>query len=317
MAHRRRRINASYGRPVSQFIAAYDCSKLAQQKRLTSAESPPPQRHRSPLASIQPSATHSNKSNAFPHRRSTSVRPSVLFQGRPRAHSITQTETVFKAAVHSNPYLASRCRTLKSQTGHLKQKLEELTASIEELQPEHSAMDWAASAGTIIYVPVRVTKDNEAPRASPALPEVKGPEGSTFPDASQYLRKPENGLGLGRATVLSSDMDHEQTQAQPNVFQPACSGWNPAFGTRVVPQSGSTTELAGQNWTHPCASTYSLDHLGGRHMTATGMAISDARRPRNPETAPLPNQSGPPRHAYAEDERPEESGWGRQLNSIV
>jgi hypothetical protein len=124
-------------------------------------------------------------------------------------------------------------------------------------------MDWAASAGTIIYVPVRVTRDNEAPRASPALPEVKGPDGSFFPDASQYYRKPENGPGLGRAAELSWDVDHQQTHPQPNVFQPTSGGWNPAFGTTVASQPGSTTEPAGQSWTNPCASTYSFDNLGG------------------------------------------------------
>lgn len=81
---------------------------------------------------------------------------------------------------------------------HLQHTIEDLSAVIDELQPEHSAMDWASTAGTVIYVPVRVNQENEAPRAAPAHPEVQGPEGSTFPDASPSFRGTDNAFGLGR-----------------------------------------------------------------------------------------------------------------------
>lgn len=66
--------------------------------------------------------------------------------------------------MHHNPYLATRCRTLKPQTVQLKRTLEKLPALVEELQPEHTAMDWAASAATVIHVPVHATRDDEPPR---------------------------------------------------------------------------------------------------------------------------------------------------------
>jgi hypothetical protein len=91
---------------------------------------------------------------------------------------------------------------LKSQTAHLKQRLEDLITSIEELQPEQSAMDWAASAGTVVYVPYPVAKDNEALKASLAPPQIKGQAGSTFSDALQYFGK-TNPFRPGNETNIS------------------------------------------------------------------------------------------------------------------
>lgn len=88
--------------------------------------------------------------------------------------------------MHHNPYLATRRCTLKSQTAQLKRTLEELPALVEELQPEHTAMDWATSAATAIHVPVPTTRDDEPPRMDPVHPEVKAQEGVTFHDMSQY-----------------------------------------------------------------------------------------------------------------------------------
>ena len=135
-----------------------------------------------------------NNSNVFRRSRSSSIRLIAQHRLSQRAHSISRTASTFKASIHNNPFLANRCRVLKSQTAHLKQRLEELITSIEELQPEQSAMDWAATAGTVVYVPYPVVKDNEAPKASPVPPEIKGPVGSTFPNALQYFGK-TNPLG--------------------------------------------------------------------------------------------------------------------------
>jgi hypothetical protein len=253
---------------------------------LSPAESPPP-RHSSPLPHTHNHARDGNYSHAFPRRRSTSIRPNALFQRRPRAHSITGAAPAFKASIHNNPYLASRCRTLKSQIAHLKQKLEELMAVIEELQPEHSAMDWAASAGTIIYVPVRVTKDNEAPRASPAPPEVRGPEESTFPDVSQYFGKTDGAFGSGRATDVSVDMGGQQGLLQRDVLQPTSRSWEAACEMGTAAQTGSAAEPPIQVWTSPFVPTFSCGSLGGQPATATtGIGVDEAARPRNTDTAP-------------------------------
>lgn len=67
------------------------------------------------------------------------------------------------------------CRSLKSQIAQLKRTLEELSVSVEKLQPEHTAMNWAFPAGTVIYVPVRATRSDEPSRVDLAHPEVKGP----------------------------------------------------------------------------------------------------------------------------------------------
>src|SRR5579871_592881 len=50
-------------------------------------------------------------------------------------------------------------------------------------------MDWAASAGTVVYVPYLVAKDNEAPKASLGSQEIKSSAGSTSPDALQNFGK--------------------------------------------------------------------------------------------------------------------------------
>ena len=119
-----------------------------------------PQRYRSyrPHSLIM----RGNDSHIFKRRHSSSMPVPRLLQRRPRTQSIHRTATDFKASIHNNPYLTNRCRTLKSQTANLKQKLEELIASVDELQPDYWAMDWAASAGTVIYVPYPVASDNEA-----------------------------------------------------------------------------------------------------------------------------------------------------------
>jgi hypothetical protein len=113
---------------------------------------------------------------------------------------------------------------LKSQTAHLKQRLEELITSIEELQPEQSAMDWAASASTIVYVPYPVAKDNEPPKTSLAPPQIKGPA-STFPDALQYFRK-TNPFRFGNETNVSGTTGYGQApvKSQPQSYQPTNSG---------------------------------------------------------------------------------------------
>ena len=86
--------------------------------------------------------------------------------------------------MHHNPYLAPRCPTLNPQTAQLKRTLEELPALVEELQPDHMATDWAASAATVVHVPVHTTRDDEPPRVDPVHSEVKAQEGVTFHDMS-------------------------------------------------------------------------------------------------------------------------------------
>src|SRR5207248_2414707 len=76
----------------------------------------------------------------------------------------------------------------------MKQMVDALTAATEEQQPEHSAMDWTWSAGTIMYVAAGAGAD-EAPRAGPALPETQGPEGSTLPDVSQLSMRNDSAFG--------------------------------------------------------------------------------------------------------------------------
>lgn len=193
-----------------------------QQRRFSPAESPPP--HRTGSSHPHARSVYPNDSNVFP-RSHPSIRPNAPHRLSQRAHSISGTASTFKASIHNDPFLASRCRVLKSQTAHLKQRLEELITSIEELQPEQSAMDWAASADTVVYVPYPVAKDNEAPNASPPPPQIKDPAGSTFPDALQYFRK-TNHFRFGNETKVSGTTGYGRApvQSQPQSYQPTNSG---------------------------------------------------------------------------------------------
>ena len=252
---------------------------MAQQKRLSPTEPPPPQTCRSP----QPYArsAHTNDFNVFRQRRSTSVGPTAPFPRRPCAHSSPGTVSSFKASIHSNPYLASRCRTLKSQTAYLKEKLEELIASVEELQPDQTAMDWAASAGTIIYVPVHVNRDNEAPQATPAHPEARGPEGSMFPNSLPHSKKTDSCL-VGNAGGLSAGMSYRQTRPQPQLGQPS--------------------------WTSPFSiSPFSSANIGRPLATATSMDACQTAGPLFATETRSADESTRPRHAYVEDSTREES----------
>jgi hypothetical protein len=257
---------------------------------------------------------HANDSNAFHRRRSTSIRPGAVFQRRPLAHSIPGTASAFKASIHSNPYLASRCRTLKSQTAHLKEKFEELAASVEELQPDHSAMDWAASAGTVIYVPSLATRENEALRASLEPPEVRGPEGTAFPDSSQYSNRADNYFGFGKATNSSANTGYGQTQPQPQLQPDPCQlasrGFQGnAFAAQMAAQPGTAAESAFQAaWANSFPNPFLFGGPAGQSATLSDMGTSRTTRPLIQVTAPSVNQSGEPRHAYVEDETSEEPG---------
>lgn len=279
-------------------------------RRLSPSQSSRLRTHRPYLPHSQTHVTHANISNAFPRRHFPSIRSATTFQRCTRGHSVSGTTSAFKTSIHGNPFLASRCRALKLQTAHLKQKLEELMVVIEELQPEHSAMDWASSAGTILYVPVRVGKENEAPRASPALPEFQGPEGSTFPDASQYFEKTGSAFGFERAANRPLFSDCQVEQPLPNTFQLSSRNRGPAYGIPVATQPALTMGPAGQGPRSPFALPSSFGNVSAQPAMSVGMSIGEASRPWNTVAAPPADQFVHPRHAYVEHERQEESGWG-------
>ena len=245
-----------------------------------------------------------NDSNVF-RRSHPSIRPNAQHRLSQRAHSISGTTSTFKASIHNNPFLASRCRILKSQTTHLKQRLEELITSIEELQPEQSAMDWAASAGTVVYVPYPVAKDNEAPKASLPPPQIKDPAGSTFPDALQYFRK-MNPFRFGNETNVSGTTGYGQApvQSQPQSYQPTNSGLEGSTITvEMAARSRTTMEPPRQAaWANYSGNTSSFGKTGGQREPMTGDGTSRTIIPQIPVTGPSASH---PRHAYVEDETPE------------
>jgi hypothetical protein len=191
---------------------------------------------------------------------------------------------------------------LKYQTTHLKQRLEELITSIEELQPEQSAMDWAASAGTVVYVLHPVAKDSEAPKASLAPPDIKGLAGSTFPDALQYLGK-TNLFRFKNETNVSETTSYRQAlaQSQPQSYQPTSSCLQGS--TIITARSRTTMEPSSQAvWANYFGNTSSFGKSGGQRETMMGDGTSRAITPRIPLTGPSTSH---PRHAYVEDEATE------------
>lgn len=242
-----------------------------------------------------------NDSNVF-RRSHPSIRPNAQHRLSQRAHSISGAASTFKASIHNNPFLASRCRVLKSQTAHLKQRLEELMTSIEELQPEQSAMDWAASAGTVVYVPYPVAKDNEPPKASLAPPRIQGPAGSTFPDALQYFRK-TNPFRSRNETNVSRTTGYGQApvQSQPQSYQPTNSGLEESTITaEMAARSRTTMEPPRQAaWANYSGNTSSFGKTGGQREPMTGDGTSRTIIPQIPVTGPSASH---PRHAYVEDE---------------
>ena len=193
---------------------------------------------------------------------------------------------------------------------HLKHKIDDLSAVIDELQPEHSAMDWASSAGTVIYVPVRVNKENEAPTAAPAHPEVQGPEGSTFPDVSPYFRETDNAFGLGRTANRPLFSEGPVELSLPNIFQLGSRTWGPTSGADAATQPGPSREPAGQGSTSLFPSPASFGNLRAQQAPSIDISIGEAMRPQNTDTVPHANQVGQRRHAYVEDDRLEEPGRG-------
>jgi hypothetical protein len=191
---------------------------------------------------------------------------------------------------------------LKSQTAHLKQRLEELIISIEELQPEQSAMDWATSAGTVVYVPYPVAKDNEAPKASLAPPEIKGPAGSTFPDALQYFGKTKP-FRFGNETNVSGTTGYGEApaQSQPQSYQPTNSCLQGSTITaEMAVRSRTIMEPPPQAvWANYSGNTSSFGNTGGQREPMTRVGTSRTIMPQIPMTGPSASQ---PRHAYVEDE---------------
>jgi hypothetical protein len=245
-----------------------------------------------------------NDSNVF-RRSHPSIRPNAQHRLSQCAHSISGTASTFKASIHNNPFFASRCRVLKSQTAHLKQRLEELITSIEELQPEQSAMDWAASAGTVVYVPYPVAKDNEAPKASLAPPEINGPAGSTLPNALQHFGK-MNPFRFGNKTNISGTTGYEQAlaQSQPQSYQPTNSGLEGStITTEMAARSRTTIEPPPQAaWANYSENTFSFGKTAGQREPMMGDGTSRTIIPHIPVTEPSASQ---PRHACVEDETPE------------
>jgi hypothetical protein len=178
-------------------------------------------------------------------------------------------------------------------------------------------MDWASSAGTILYVPVRVSKENEAPRAWPVLPELQGPEGSTFPDASQYFEKTGSAFGFERAANQSLFSDCQVEQPLPNIFQLSSRNRGPAYGIAVATQPAPTMGPAGQGLRSPFALPFSLGNLSAQPATSVGMSIGEASRPWSTVAAPPADQFVQPRHAYVEDERAGRIRLGCQFSSTV
>jgi hypothetical protein len=258
------------------------------QRRFSPAELPPP--HRTGSSRPHACSVYPNDSNVF-RRSHPSIRPNAQHRLSQRAHSISGTVSTFKASIHSNPFLASRCRVLKSQTAHLKQRLEELFTSVEELQPEQSAMDWAASAGTVVYVPYPVTRDNEAPQASLASPQIKGQAGSTFLDALQYFGK-TNPFRFGNEKDILGTTGHGRApaQSQPQSYQPTNGG---------LEGSTITVEMAARSRTtmEPPRQAAWANYSGNTRDVTSKTVI-----PQIPVTGPSASH---PRHAYVEDETPE------------
>jgi hypothetical protein len=301
MANRKRCSNAGSGRLVSHSAPYRKLpSDLTQQRRFSLAKSSSAHR----TDSFRPHA-RSMYPNVFRRSRPSSIRPNAQYRPSQRVHSLSRTASTFKASVHSSPFLASRCRTLKYQTTYLKQRLEELITSIEELQPEQSAMDWAASASTVIYVPYSVAKDNEAPKASLASPEIKGPAGSTFPDALQYSGKTSL-FRFENETNVSGTTDHgeAQAQSQPQSYQPTNSSLRAStITTEMVARSRTTMEPSTQAVrANYFGDTSSFGKTGGQREPMMGDGTSRTITPRTPVTGPSASQ---PRHAYVEDEATE------------
>lgn len=166
-------------------------------------------------------------------------------------------------------------------------------------------MDWAASAGTVVYVPYPVGKDNEAPKASLAPPEIKSPAGSTFPDALQYFGK-TNPFRFGNETNVSGTTGYEQApaQSQSQSYQPVNSGLQGStITTEMAARLRTTMEPSPQAvWASCSGNTSSFGKTGGQREPMTGDGTSRTITPRIPVTGPPASQ---PRHAYVEDETTE------------
>jgi len=303
MANQKRRSNTSSDRFVSRSVPyRKPPSDLAQQRRFSLAKSSSP--HRTGSSRPHARSMYPNNSNVFRRSRPSSIRPNGQYRPSQHVRSLSGTASPFKASVHNSPFLASRCRILKYQTTHLKQRLEELITSIEELQPEQSAMDWAASAGTVVYVPYPVAKDNEAPKASPVSPEIKGSAGSTFSDALQYFGK-TTPFRFKNETNVSETASYRQApaQSQPQSYQPTNSGLEEStITTETAARSQTTMKPSPQAvWANYFGNT-SFGKTGGQREPVMRDSTNSTVIPRILVMRPSASQ---PRHAYVEDEATE------------
>ena len=166
-------------------------------------------------------------------------------------------------------------------------------------------MDWAASAGTVVYVPYPVAKGNEAPKASLAPLQIKGQAGSTFSDALQYFGK-TNPFRFGNETNISGTIGHGQAPArsQPQSCQPTNSGLEGSTITvEMAAQSRTTIEPPRQAaWANYLGNTSSFGKTGGQRELTTRDGTSRTVIPQILVTGPSASH---PRHAYVEDETPE------------
>jgi hypothetical protein len=172
---------------------------------------PSPQRQRRQSFTPQPSRTQSHSSSAGVRKKSLKD--------------------------NSNPTLNSKIRDMKQISDVVKEHLEELIREIDELQPDKEAMDWSASAGTIVYVPVTRAEDG-----SFLHPQVRSVRKGVYPNVAEGFAvggETETGTagvggGNGTGTHVASASSGESMGARTGEAAVHPSG------------SGSSTVTAGE-----------------------------------------------------------------------
>lgn len=171
-----------------------------------------------------------------PQNRPRPPRPSgPSSEDGPRRRSHVQTHVpssgIHRANDNSNPGLSSRLRNLKQQSDIVKRELADLISQIDDLQPDAAAMDWAGSAGTIVYVPIACARDGSFQHA-----QIRSISDEQYPSAAASFHFSESIQARTRI------VDRPDT---PITFMPYAESLGDRTGndTLVPPNSSSSTAV--------------------------------------------------------------------------
>jgi hypothetical protein len=207
-----------------------------------------------------------------PNNRPRPPRPfGPISHDGPRRRSHGQTH-ILSSGIHrpndnSNPGLSSRFRNLKQQSNLVKQELEALISQIDDLQPDAAAMDWAGSAGTIVYVPITRAADGSFQHA-----QMISVSSGEYPNGAATFRYAET------VNTGANDLNRPNT---PVAFTPYAESMRERISssTTIPPASRSSTVVQAESL--PVGGNIAMPALG--RTTASTVRDSTVRSPLGPD----------------------------------